>query len=78
MAFWDRNHDRLVPALVGEMVLQFHPQNAGLGADDIVLIRVVARRSPVDVNSDLLFSCLFGFVCKGAAADVKEKSSEPR
>jgi hypothetical protein len=59
------------------MVLQFHPQYPGLGADYIVLIRVVAGRSSVDVNSDLLFSCLFGFVCNGAAADVEEESSKP-
>jgi hypothetical protein len=60
------------------MMLQLHPQYACLGADDIVFILVVLRTSTVDVNPDLLFSCLFGFVIECAPADVEEESSKPR
>ena len=78
MTLRDIDDNRFVLSLAGEMMFQLHPQYASLGAGYIVVVRVVARSSIVNVDPNLLFSCLFGFALECAPADVKEESSKPR
>src|ERR1700722_13503920 len=78
LALGDSNNDGLVLALVGEMMLELHPQHAGLRANDVVVIRVVARPSTVDVNRDLRFRGLFGLVLSSTSAHVEEERPQTR
>ena len=77
-AFRNRDDDRLVLPLVGEVVLQFHPQQPSLRPDNVVFVWVVTGRSIIHADRDLLFGCRFRLVVEGAPADVEEECPQPR
>src|SRR5581483_11009144 len=74
----DANNYRLIFPLVGKVVLQLHPENAGLRANYVVFVWIVAGQATVDVNADLLFGSLLGLIVQGATADMQKKSAESR
>ena len=76
-AFWNGDHNWLGTAFIAEVVLQLYPEYARLGANNIVFVRVVARKSTIDVDPDLLFCRFLGLVLEGATAYVQEKASKP-
>ena len=60
------------------MVFQFHSQNAGLGADDIVFVGVVACGPSIDMDANLLLRSFFWSIFEGASADVEQKGPKSR
>jgi len=64
--------------LITEVVLQLHPEYARLGANNIVFVRAVARKSTIDLDPDLLFRRFLGLVLEGATVHVQEKGAKPR
>src|SRR5580658_2141894 len=78
LPFRDADENGLVFALVGEMVLQLHPQYAGLRTNNIVFVRVVARRAAVYVNRNLRFGGLFRLVLSSTTAYVEKERPKPR
>jgi hypothetical protein len=60
-----------------EMMLQFHPEHASLGTNNIIVVWIVSGPPAVDIDGDLMFSGLFGSVLESASAHVHEKRSKP-
>jgi hypothetical protein len=59
-------------------MLQFHPQQPGLRADNIVFVWVIAEAPLVNGNAVLLFCCSFGPIVEGTPAHVEKKSPQAR
>jgi hypothetical protein len=78
LALRNGDNHRLVFALIGEVVFQFHSQYAGLGADNVVFVGVVACGPSVNMDANLLLRSFFWSLFEGATGDMEKKGPEFR
>ena len=65
-------------ALPREIICKLLPQEASVGSNNAVLAGVVSGDALKDPNPNLLFSCIFWCLTKGALRYVEQEIPQPR